>query len=146
MFSAPVPNSDTFAATVPDSGLRASTIGSWAGWLPLASAFVVADCAAVEPAPRSAESDSAMKASADSTARAIDPVAVSGTEVLRVCSQFDQSPLEVAPALDALDGCPTMRHPHRGMVLCDVSGPSSELKVLNAVVVLDFVDVVDVLV
>ena len=32
MFSAPVPCSSTFAATVPTSGLRATTMGSWAGF------------------------------------------------------------------------------------------------------------------
>ena len=32
------------------------------------------------------------------------------------------------------------------MVVCDVTGPSSEFKVLKAVVVLDLVEVVDVLI
>lgn len=61
-------------------------------------------------------------------------------------SHFGHSSLEVDAALGAVDDDPLVRHPHLGMVVCDVIGPSSELKVLKPVVVLDLVEMVDVLV
>ena len=142
---APVPCSCTFAATVPARGLRATTMGSNAG-LPFAAAPVVALGVAELATSRSAESDSATCASADATASAIPSVAVSGTEALRVCSHLAHSSVEVASALVALDDGPPRRHPQGGMVVCDVSGASSEFKVLKAVVVLDAVEVVDIVV
>jgi len=63
-----------------------------------------------------------------------------------VCSHLAHSSLELDATLGAGDDGPPRRHPHLGMVVCDVIGPSSEFKVLKAVVVLDAVDVVDVLV
>jgi hypothetical protein len=63
-----------------------------------------------------------------------------------VSIQFDHATLEPAPAFGAGDGPPSRRHPHLGMVLGDVTGPSSEFKVRKAVVVLDAVAVVNVVV
>ena len=63
-----------------------------------------------------------------------------------MCSQRAHSSVESLPALGALDDDPLVRHAHGGMVLGDVSGARSELKVVKAVVVLDLVAVVDVLV
>ena len=142
---APVPCARTFLATVFSArGLRARTIGSNA--LRLAAAPVVAVWVA-ELAPAGAsESSPATCASADATASAIPSVAVAGTEALRVCSHLAHSSLELDATLGAGDDGPPRRHPHLGMVVCDVIGPSSEFKVLKAVVVLDAVDVVDVLV
>lgn len=59
---------------------------------------------------------------------------------------MSHSSLELLATLGARDDRPARRHSHAGMVFSDMTGASSEFKVLKPVVVLDFIDVVHVLV
>jgi len=84
-----------------------------------------------------------MEAHTAATDCASVPIALSGTERLRVASVLSQPSLEPLAASRTGDEDPSRRHPHGGMVLGDVTGDRHELKVRKAVVSLALVSVVD---
>lgn len=86
-----------------------------------------------------------MEAHTAATACASGPIALSGTERLRVASMLVCSALELLSAVSAGNEDPSPRHPHRGVVVADMTGDRHERKVLKAVVSLVAVEVVDLL-
>ena len=140
-----MPWESTLSTTVPASGLRATMIGSFAG-SGRPAALVVAASRTEDATSATEEEDSATAASAARTAAAVGEIALASAEDLGVRFDFPLPPFELRSTSSASDHGPPTGHPQARVVVCDVIGSSSELKVRKPIVRLVAVDVVDMLV